>query len=114
MVLVEPGAFKTDIWKRNVRICKGAYSRESPNRARFKRYASTVRNGGAAQGDAIDVAKLIVRIARTRNPRLRYRIGNDANFGHWMRALLPWKMWERMVENSLQIGRAPNGTSRTK
>jgi NAD(P)-dependent dehydrogenase (short-subunit alcohol dehydrogenase family) len=113
LVLVEPGAFKTDIWKRNVHVCKGAYSRESPNRARFRRYATTVRKG-EAKGDAIDVAKLIVRIAQTRNPRLRYRIGNDANFGHWMKTLLPWKMWERMVENSLQIGSMPNGTHRAK
>ncbi|HEX6467099.1 MAG TPA: SDR family oxidoreductase [Terriglobales bacterium] len=102
LALVEPGAFETDIWTRNVMVCAGALSPQSPNLARSKRYVEVVKTR-TAKRDALDVARLITRIAQDPNPRLRYRIGNDANAGYWLRAMLPWKIWEKMMEKRMQI-----------
>jgi hypothetical protein len=75
VVLIEPGAFKTDIWDRNVRIGEVAISKDSPNPARRFR---AIREE-ASKCDAIHVARLIVRTAQDPNPKLLYMIGFDAH-----------------------------------
>src|SRR5713101_1935941 len=96
VVLVEPGAFKTDIWDRNVRIGAYALSPQSPNHERARRFAEWVQKG-VPKHDARPVACLITDIASHPNPRLRYRIGHDAAIGYWLRRLLPWKIYEKMM-----------------
>jgi len=101
LVLVEPGAFKTDIWTRNVLVSQGALSPESPNKERSRKFTDGVKK--TQMGDASDVARLIVRIAQNPNPGLRYRIGRDAALGYWMRRILPWNTWEKMVAKRTSI-----------
>ena len=101
LVLVEPGAFKTDIWTRNVLVSQGALSPDSPNKERSRKYTEGVKK--THMGDASDVARLIVRIAQDPNPSLRYRIGRDAALGYWMRRILPWNTWEKMVTKRSSI-----------
>ncbi|HTK95126.1 MAG TPA: SDR family oxidoreductase [Terriglobales bacterium] len=96
VVLVEPGAFATDIWEKNVVMGQHATSPDSPNLQRSLRFRDFVRNH-VAKADAREVARLIVRVANDPNPRLRYLIGKDAHAAYWMRRFLPWKRWERMV-----------------
>ena len=64
--LVEPGAYDTDIWERNIVIAKGALDPESPNKERSQRFAEFVKNSAKNRRDAREVAKLIVRIAQNR------------------------------------------------
>ena len=101
LVLVEPGAFKTDIWTRNVLVSQGALSPNSPNKERSRKFTEGVKK--TEMGDASDVARLIVRIAQNPNPGLRYRIGRDAALGYWMRRILPWNTWEKMVAKRSSI-----------
>ena len=101
LVLVEPGAFKTDIWDRNVVISQGALAPDSPNKERSRRFTDGVKK--TEMGDAWDVARLIVRIAQNPNPSLRYRIGRDAALGYWMRRILPWNTWEKMIAKRSSI-----------
>jgi NAD(P)-dependent dehydrogenase (short-subunit alcohol dehydrogenase family) len=102
VVLVEPGAFKTDIWDRNVRIGSFALSPQSPNHERARRFAEWVQKG-VPKRDAREVACLIAGIAGNPNPRLRYRIGRDAAIGYWLRRLLPWKTYEKMMAKTYRI-----------
>ncbi len=95
VVLVEPGAFKTDIWDRNVRLNESLVAGDSPNQERgrrLKEWAVTV-----PKADPRRVAELIARIAEDPNPRLRYMIGRDARLRWWLRNLLPWRWYERLV-----------------
>jgi NAD(P)-dependent dehydrogenase (short-subunit alcohol dehydrogenase family) len=103
VVLVEPGAFQTDIWERNVHLGEFAVSPESPNHERGKRFTEFVRTE-VHKRDARVVAKLIARIAENPNPKLRYRIGADAHLQFWLRAILPWKVYERLIERAMRIG----------
>jgi len=102
VVLIEPGAFATDIWEKNVKMGKAAMSPDSPNRERSKRFAEMVRTR-VAKGDARKVARLIVSVANDPQPRLRYRIGRDANMHYRLKALLPWKLYERLVARMTAI-----------
>jgi NAD(P)-dependent dehydrogenase (short-subunit alcohol dehydrogenase family) len=104
VVLVEPGAYKTDIWTRNVLVSRGATAESSPNKDRSRKYADGVKESTGHMADPVEVARLILGIAQNPNPKLRYRAGRDARIGYIMRALLPWKVWESMVEKRMKIG----------
>ncbi|MGA3317887.1 MAG: SDR family oxidoreductase [Candidatus Korobacteraceae bacterium] len=101
--LVEPGAYDTDIWERNVVIAKGALDPASPNKERSQRFAEFVKSSAKHRRDARDVAKLIVRVARDPNPKLRYLIGTDAKLQVWLKRILPWRKYERMIAKAVKI-----------
>lgn len=102
VVLIEPGAFKTDIWDKNVRIAQGSYNPTSPNLQRAKRFSEFVKTR-VHKRDAIEVARLVVRIAQSRSPKLRYVIGTDAHVQKWLKLLLPWKAYEKFILHELRI-----------
>ena len=101
--LVEPGAYDTDIWERNVVIAKGSLDPASPNKERSQRFAEFVKNSAKHRRDAREVAKLIVRIARDPNPKLRYLIGGDAKMQVWLKRIVPWRKYERMIAKAVKI-----------
>jgi len=103
VVLVEPGAFETDIWTRNVTIAQGALDPNSPNKERSERFVEFIKQSARHRRDAREVARLILRIANTPNPRLRYLIGTDAKMQVWLKRLLPWKTYERMIAKAVKI-----------
>jgi len=103
VALVEPGAYDTDIWERNVVIAKGSLDPASPNKERSQRFAEFVKNSAKRRRDAREVAKLIVRIARDPNPKLRYLIGGDAKLQIWLKRVVPWRKYERMVAKAVKI-----------
>ena len=104
VVLVEPGAFKTDIWTRNTMVSRGSTDPGSLNKDRSRRYVENVKGSQGGLPDPVEVAKLITCIAQNPNPRLRYRAGRDAKIGYFIRSVLPWKIWEGMVERRTKIG----------
>lgn len=101
--LVEPGAYDTDIWERNVVIAKGSLDPESPNKDRSQRFAEFVKSRAKHRRDAREVAQLIVRVAKDPNPKLRYLIGADAKIQVWLKRIVPWKKFERMVTKAVKI-----------
>ena len=101
VVLVEPGAYKTDIWDRNARIVEKALDGSSPNRERGARFKERVQ--GIPKRDPIEVARLIARIAQDPNPRLRYLVGADAHIQLWLKRLLPWKWHEKLIARMLKV-----------
>ena len=103
VVLAEPGSYDTDIWTRNVKLSAGALDPASPNRERSQRFSEFVKNTAKNRRDAREVAKLIVRIARDPNPKLRYLIGADAKMQIWLKRILPWRTYERMIAKAVKI-----------
>ncbi len=103
VVLVEPGAFDTDIWTRNVTVAEGALDPNSPNKDRSQRFTEFVKGSSKNRRDAREVAQLILRIANNPNPKLRYLIGTDAKIQIWLKRLMPWRRYERMVAKFVKI-----------
>jgi NAD(P)-dependent dehydrogenase (short-subunit alcohol dehydrogenase family) len=102
VVLVEPGAYATDIWEKNVVLGERVNSPDSPNYERIQRFVKFVQKE-IPKRDAREVAQLIVKIAQTPNPRLRHIAGTDAHMGYWSKRFLPWKTWEKMVARYTKI-----------
>jgi NAD(P)-dependent dehydrogenase (short-subunit alcohol dehydrogenase family) len=105
VVLVEPGSFQTDIWTRGAVMGEQATKQTSPNIQRSLRMRSVVEK--LPKADPIVVARLIVAIAQSPNPKLRYLVGRDAKFQLAMKRILPWKWYEKVVANFLKIDEKP-------
>ena len=105
VVLVEPGAFQTDIWTRGAVMGEQSTKPSSPNLQRSLRMRSAVEK--LPKADPIVVARLIVAIAQNPNPRLRYLVGRDAKLQLALKRILPWKWLEKVVANFLKIDEKP-------
>ena len=101
VVLVEPGAFQTDIWTRGAVMGEQATKETSPNIQRSLRMRSAIEK--IPKADPIVVAQLIVAIAQNPNPKLRYLVGRDAKMQLALKRILPWKWHEKLVVNFLKI-----------
>jgi len=102
LTLVEPGAFDTDIWERNVKIGAKAMSEESLNSVRARKFADFVKFK-LPKDDARIVARLIAEVANDPEPNLRYLVGKDAWMRYYLQRFIPWKMFEKMVEQKTGI-----------
>jgi NAD(P)-dependent dehydrogenase (short-subunit alcohol dehydrogenase family) len=101
VVLVEPGAFQTDIWTRGAVMGVNATKDTSPNIQRSMRMRDRVQ--ALPKRDPIEVARLITSIARDPDPKLRYLVGRDAKMQLAFKRILPWKWHEKMVANFLKL-----------
>ena len=101
VVLVEPGAFQTDIWTRGAVMGEQATKETSPNIQRSLRMRSTIEK--LPKADPIVVARTIVALAQDPNPKLRYLVGRDAKIQLALKRILPWKWHEKVVANFLKI-----------
>jgi len=73
----------------------------SPNLQRSLRMRSTIEK--LPKRDPIEVARLIVAVAKDPNPKLRYLVGRDAKMQLAMKRILPWKWHEKIIANFLKI-----------
>ena len=105
VVLVEPGAFQTDIWTRGVVMGRQATKDSSPNFQRSLRVRERI--GKIHKADPIVVAQKLVEIAKDPNPKLRYLVGRDAKIQLTMKRVLPWKWHEKVIANFLKIDQKP-------
>jgi len=101
VVLVEPGAFETGIWTQGARMGEESTKPTSPNFQRSLRMREVVQK--LKKADAIEVARKIVAVAQDPNPKLRYLVGSDAKAQLALKRILPWKSYEKLIANFLQI-----------
>jgi NAD(P)-dependent dehydrogenase (short-subunit alcohol dehydrogenase family) len=101
VVLIEPGAFQTDIWTRGAVMGANAIKETSPNIQRLLRMRDRVQT--LPKRDPIEVVRVIVSIAQDPNPKLRYVVGRDSKMQLALKRILPWKWHEKLVANFLKI-----------
>ena len=102
VVLVDCGAYLTDIWTRGAVMGEKATQETSPNIQRILRMRDRIQ--ALPKRDPIEVARLITSIAQDPNPKLRYLVGRDAKIHKMaMKRILPWKRFEKVIANFLKI-----------
>ncbi len=99
VVLIEPGAFETDIWTRNAKIAENLMKAESPNAARVPGWRAKVQ-GDRKKADPQAVVDVIAAVLENPRPKLRYVVGTDAKTGLLLRSLLPWSVFERLIRKN--------------
>jgi len=103
VVLIEPGAYETDIWMRNTIVAAGMSSPESPNAARIAKWRSHTKPR-KPRGNPQVVADGIADILERPKPKLRYVFGRDARIAVRARRLIPWRMLERILIKASGLG----------
>jgi NAD(P)-dependent dehydrogenase (short-subunit alcohol dehydrogenase family) len=89
VVLVEPGFFRTNLART---VTPAAH--EIRDYDAFRAVISAIFMQGIRRGgDPQKVARLIVRIAEMKAPRLRYRVGADSTWLPRLRAVLPERLY---------------------
>ena len=96
VALVEPGSFATDIWERNSVIAAASTDPASPNAARARLLFDRV-SAGKPKADAQAVADCIAHVLECKHPSLRWVVGRDARLIVLLRAVLPWRLFERFL-----------------
>jgi NAD(P)-dependent dehydrogenase (short-subunit alcohol dehydrogenase family) len=99
VVLIEPGAFETDIWTRNAKLSAGLQSPSSPNAGRIENWRKRM-TGEKMRPSPRPVVDLIAGVLENPQPKLRYVVGKDAKAGLLLRRILPWSLFERLIVKS--------------
>jgi NAD(P)-dependent dehydrogenase (short-subunit alcohol dehydrogenase family) len=89
VVLVEPGPYRTDIWKSTPRI--------QPSGSPYRTWVQHVFRAGDAHAanvarDPTEVALVIAKALEARRPRFRYPVGPFARLNHFMRGKIPSRL----------------------
>jgi STE24 endopeptidase len=101
-ILIEPGSFETAIWYKEENAAALALDPASPNHERTQNFFNYLQKK-LRRRDPREVARLIGHVVDVPHPKLRYAIGPDARTMLVLRALLPWKVFERIVSRALKL-----------
>ncbi len=97
--LIEPGFFRT-----NLHQALSHYDQTIPDydhmREAIERF---IARAIARGGDPDKVARLVVQVARSKRPKLHYRVGRDAVILPKLKALLPEKWFEDGMRKNLNL-----------
>jgi NAD(P)-dependent dehydrogenase (short-subunit alcohol dehydrogenase family) len=105
--LIEPGFFKTHL---NREMQHGAM--KSADYATLREALKTTLAAAIEQGDdPRKVAEMIVRIAGTKSPRLRYRVGNDSVWIPRLRALLSHNLFRRGMRRRFNMDKPASSSA---
>ncbi|GAB2567691.1 SDR family oxidoreductase [Gracilibacillus alcaliphilus] len=97
VVLVEPGAYRTEIWSKGFSHIEHTSQADSPFRQPMQAVVSFGKLLTRQADQPIAVAKKIVLITQKRKPRLRYAMGKGAALAIALKSLLPWKIFEAVI-----------------
>ncbi|CAG9621005.1 SDR family oxidoreductase [Sutcliffiella rhizosphaerae] len=102
VVLVEPGSFQTNIWSSGTYMSAQAGQDHSPYSKMFQKLSSRLNKDSHSYGNPQEVGKLVLEIATsTTTPSLRYKIGKGVRVTVFLKRLLPWRLWEKLVLTQL-------------
>jgi NAD(P)-dependent dehydrogenase (short-subunit alcohol dehydrogenase family) len=106
IVLVEPGAIATPIWKRGIEAGDALWNAMPPRaHERYTRLVDTIRKEAgkqATEGDPPEaVARVIATALTTRHPRTRYVVGRDARIQALLGRALPAKAIDKLIARLL-------------
>lgn len=100
VVLIEPGAYKTDIWGKGLAAMTAPPT--SPYADMLEAVTAYSRRAAETAPDPDEVARAIVLAAQSPSPRLRYLMGQGSAAIQAGKALLPWKWFERLILRALR------------
>lgn len=96
VILVEPGSYATNIWSSSISEAE-TLKKDSSYHPFMEKIQTRLTNEEKNLGDPQDVAKLITFAAKTPRPKLRYAVGKGVKLNHFVKSILPWRLWEKIV-----------------
>ncbi|MFP4473256.1 MAG: SDR family NAD(P)-dependent oxidoreductase [Candidatus Omnitrophota bacterium] len=110
VVLIEPGAYKTKIFRENRRVAQNFDNPESPYQE-YSRSLSDYLDKKLADNyrDPEDIPRLIEKIVTARHPKFRYIPEIESRVLLGLRKYLPWGLYSRLVLKEVFKRRRENG-----
>ena len=102
--LIEPGPYRTEIWKSTARI--------QPQGSPYRSWVQQVFRAGDAHAasmarDQKEVALVIAGALEARRPRFRYPVGPLARLNHLLRGKVPSRLVQKATKFYLNLPRTP-------
>ena len=101
VVLIEPGAFRSDIWETAGNDLQRRL--DSEYFAAYRRLDEGIRVSQRLMGDPIEVARLIASVMTAKKPKSRYLVGYDARAIDIYAKLLPTEVRDRLARITLGL-----------
>lgn len=101
VVLIEPGAFRSNIWDTAGNDVQ--HRIDSEYFAAYRRLEEGIRVSQRLMGDPIEVARLIASVMAAKKPKSRYLIGYDARAIDIYSKLLPTEVRDRLARITLGL-----------
>ncbi len=101
IVLIEPGAFRSDIWESAGNDIQRRL--DSEYFAAYKRLQDGIRLSQRLMGDPLEVARLISSVMTAKQPKARYLVGYDARAIDIYSKLLPTEVRDRLARITLGL-----------
>lgn len=104
VILIEPGPYRTEIWKTTPRI--------EPPDSPYRSWVQQVFRAGDAHAarlarDPKEVALVIAGALEARHPRCRYPVGPFARLNHLLRGKVPTRLVQKATKLYLNLPRTP-------
>jgi NAD(P)-dependent dehydrogenase (short-subunit alcohol dehydrogenase family) len=104
ITLIEPGAFRTNIWTSSPRVVPN----DSVYRPLLQHLETAVHEHvEATAGDPREVANAVAAALQSPRPRFRYPVGFTAKMGHLMRGKVPSSLVRKIVRRYFGFSRIP-------
>lgn len=108
VVVVEPGSIATPIWDKGNDAFDAARKKMDPEATRLygpqlDRMKEVTKEADARGMDPIEVAKVIERAVRSRNPKSRYIVGRDAKMMARLQSLAGDKRFDKLMRRSMKL-----------
>jgi len=101
VVLIEPGAFRSNIWESAGNDVQRRL--DSEYFAAYKRLEDGIRISQRLMGDPVEVARVIASVMTARQPKARYLVGFDARAIDIYSRLLPTEVRDRLARITLGL-----------
>ena len=104
VILVEPGPYRTEIWRSTPRV----QPQDSAYRAWVQRvFSAADAHAASVARDPKEVAAVIARAVEANHPRFRYPVGPFARLNHVLRGKIPSRLLRRGVSRYLGLPLGP-------
>lgn len=108
IVEINPGVVQTPIWQKSIQTCFENLKKTN-NKTLLNSYQNelNVLKNNAKKNEtrglfAVDVAKLIIKIIKNKNPKTKYNIGLDSHFAFFISKLLPCELLNKLIRLKLK------------
>lgn len=101
VVLIEPGAFRSNIWDSASNDVQRRV--DSEYFAAYRRLEEGIKASQRLMGDPIEVARLIASVIAAKSPKARYLVGYDARAIDIYSKLLPTEVRDRLARLTLGL-----------
>jgi NAD(P)-dependent dehydrogenase (short-subunit alcohol dehydrogenase family) len=99
LALVEPGAYRTDIWDRNRKLARRAAETDTPYGDRFRALEELFERAvGKIANNPTEVAEKILALVEDPSPPLRHPMGSESGIHDLLVRLLPFAAVEGILE----------------